>query len=303
MFENEKFSDRVLVWRLLPPAAPADSNDASTRPSKKPRLSADVKSLDEEVTDVKDPADAAKAEESDGDVKMSSSSGSIMPNVVKRLAVNSAIIGAAPVCVLSSLAASQSDVFKTMLTSGMREGSEKELFIDVKSESEMQLQVAMVRFFYTAQLPSDAKSNDLVDLMLIANKFQVKGLISACSAKICSALTVELAFAVVELPEKLQLSDACDAVVSAGKRAIVNRFKVRSHCSRSTISTQDLESCMESKEFERLRASALLPILQRFDIRVVSDNPTATNWQSSRKTSCSLQLFVGLTRIRGSRRK
>ena len=122
--------------------------------------------------------------------------------------------------------ASQSPVFKTMLTNGMKESNSKEVVLEVKDEAEAELHVSMVRFLYTAELPVDAKSDELIELLLLADKFETQQLSLACQQALGKIMDAELAVQLLATVGKLHTSDAHKSLMVIAGAVVAETFKV-----------------------------------------------------------------------------
>jgi hypothetical protein len=134
--------------------------------------------------------------------------------------------------------ASDSRFFEALMTNGMRETSQKEMIIGVKDAREAELLARLLRFLYTGDLSSsggvssnaDSKSplaeNDMLALLLLADKFRIDTAVAAAAQQLCNKLSVEAALAYLNLPETLTASDAGEGLVGKCKACIAMQFKV-----------------------------------------------------------------------------
>jgi len=83
--------------------------------------------------------------------------------------------------VSSIVVAAYSPVIKTMLTGGMKESKEKEIVFEGKDEAETASAryTNLLRFIYTTELPAKSKPSDLMQLMLLAEEYEVTALVDS----------------------------------------------------------------------------------------------------------------------------
>ena len=213
-FDQPAMSDRVLVIKRGSQIEMKDIDNSDNskkggakrkasnqlkRTAKRTTAGGSVKSLDDDR--VEDSETVAMEEES---------------GVFRKIHVNSLCL------------ASQSPVFKTMLTNGMQESNSKEIVLEVKYEAEANLYVSAVRFLYSGELPPDAKGPELLGLLLVGDKFEIASLVQSCSTALCKQMTGQLATQVLELTNQLHLSEGCRSVEEKATNTIVEEFKVES---------------------------------------------------------------------------
>jgi hypothetical protein len=154
--------------------------------------------------------------------------------------------------------AAQSPVFKAMFTIGMKETSNA-VVISVKDEQDAKLHNALVRFMYNAELPKEAKSTELIQLAYLADKFQIAGLIEACTQAICSHMTFDLAH---DILQHESLPESCSSLSSTATQVVAAQFRVEPPVG-NLISVQDLDTSYTSKEFRELPFRVVCMLLSR----------------------------------------
>ena len=127
----------------------------------------------------------------------------------------------------SLLLAAQSPVFRAMFKSAMQEGKEKEISIGVESTADAQLHRAMIQFMYSAELPKPSAWAELMQLLFLADKFEVAKLIEACAQSMSTQMTQLRALDIFRLHDTdMALPEAFSALTNKATSALLEKFKV-----------------------------------------------------------------------------
>ena len=128
--------------------------------------------------------------------------------------------------VSTGIVGGQSEMLKTMLCNGrMLESVDRSqpVVIKVKDEADAKVHEAMIRFFYTGELPTTATA--LFELVQVGNHYLAHGLVDECHRQLQDRMTEEVAMQVLDFGERVQLSPALQRVVDLARTWIATQYR------------------------------------------------------------------------------
>ena len=106
--------------------------------------------------------------------------------------------------------------------------------------------------------PTPPSPTDLLDILLLADRFQIDSAVGMCSNMLCKDLTVDAAARYLVLPESLALNDTCRELMLKSRTCLSRHFQVFfSFVSRISNSGFECPACI-------VRFSGLFPSLSPF---------------------------------------
>ncbi|KAL8556648.1 hypothetical protein ACS0TY_004192 [Phlomoides rotata] len=157
--------------------------------------------------------------------------------------------------ITSLILAARSPFFRKLFSNGMRESEEKNVKIQIKASEEISF-MDLLKYVYSNNLPTAV--NALLDLCVIADKFEVSSCLRDCSLSLQTLqMTCESASRYLELPPSLLTSPTFQPLVDAAKHFLASHF-------------QDFDQFKE--EMLNLPLVGIQAVLSNDDLQVTSES-------------------------------
>ncbi|KAL8556645.1 hypothetical protein ACS0TY_004190 [Phlomoides rotata] len=163
------------------------------------------------------------------------------------------------ISITSLILAARSPVFRKLFSNGMRESEEKNVKIQIEASEEISF-MDLLKYVYSNNLPTDV--NALLDLCVIADKFEVSSCLRDCSRSLQTLqMTCESASHYLDLPPSLLTSHTFQPLVDAAKLFLASHFQDFDRSKeemlhlplvgiQAVLSNDDLEVTSESEVFD-----------------------------------------------------
>ncbi|KAL8543504.1 hypothetical protein ACS0TY_004158 [Phlomoides rotata] len=156
--------------------------------------------------------------------------------------------------ITSLILAARSPFFRKLFSNGMRESEEKNVTIQIEASEEISF-MDLLTYVYSNNLPTAV--NALLDLCVIADKFEVSSCLRDCSRLLQTLqMTYESALHYLELPPSLLMSSTFQPLVDAAKQFLASHF-------------QDIDQFKE--EMLNLPLVGIQTVLSNDDMQVTSE--------------------------------
>uniref|UniRef100_A0ACD5XVD5 Uncharacterized protein n=1 Tax=Avena sativa TaxID=4498 RepID=A0ACD5XVD5_AVESA len=123
----------------------------------------------------------------------------------------------------SAILAAKSAFFFKLFSNGMKESGERQATLRI-ADSEENAFMELLRFMYSGKLTPTAEPTFLVDILMVADKFEVISCMELCGQQIIDLpMTLESAVLCLDLPSSISVSAA---LTEAAKKFLAERYKL-----------------------------------------------------------------------------
>ncbi|KAG7619221.1 SKP1/BTB/POZ domain superfamily [Arabidopsis suecica] len=137
---------------------------------------------------------------------------------------NTSVLSVQELHISSAILAAKSPFFYKLFSNGMLESEQKQMTLKIDASEETAV-MELLKFMYSNSLSVTA-SSALLDVLMVADKFEVASCMKYCSQLLLKMpMTLESSLLLLDLPSTLLMADSVKPLTNAARQFIASRYK------------------------------------------------------------------------------